>query len=125
MNDILLDKPIRPLIMAIMDEVMEINGNGGKAHRLEYDPTEIPIEVLIPLAKLLTVEAGSHGHRNWEKLTVQEHMKHLYVHFLEFESSALDPAHNVEKLDYELLRVVARAMFAYATFMQNVKCKEC
>ena len=108
-----------------MEEVMETNDRGGKAHRLEYDPTEIPIETLIPLAKLLTQEAESHGHRNWEKLTVQEHMKHLYVHFLEFESSALDPAHNVEKLDYELLRVVARAMFAYAVFSKNVKCPEC
>jgi len=108
-----------------MEEIMEENGRGGKAHKLEYDPTEIPIETMIPLARLLTHEATSHGHRNWEKLTVQEHMKHLYVHFLEFESSALDPAHNKEKLDYELLRVVARAMFAYAVFKQNTNCDGC
>jgi len=108
-----------------MDEVMESNEKGGKANKLEYDPTEIPIEVMIPLAKLLTKEAVSHGHRNWENLTVQEHMKHLYVHFLEFESSALDPQHNKEKLDYELLRVVARSVFAYAVFYQNVKCADC
>ena len=107
------------------EEVMETNEQGGKANRLEYDPTEIPIEVLIPLAKLLSKEAQSHGHRNWENLTVQEHLKHLYVHFLEFEAETQDPHHFAEKLDYELLRVVARAIFAYGVFIKNIKCPEC
>ena len=104
---------------------METNSQGGKAHRLEYDPYEIPIEVQIPLAKLLTAEASSHGHRNWEKLTVREHLKHMYVHFLEFEAATVDPQHSKEKLDYELLRVVARAVFAYAVFVKNIKCEKC
>lgn len=104
---------------------METNERGGKAHKLEYDPYQIPIEVMIPLARLLTMEAASHGDRNWEKLTVQEHLRHLYVHFLEFEAETTDPGHSKEKLDYELLRVVARAMFAYAVFLKNVKCDNC
>ena len=108
-----------------MEEEMATNEQGGKAHALEYDPTEIPVEVLIPLARLLTKEASSHGHRNWEKLTVCEHLRHLYVHFLEFESSMQDPNHSKEKLDYELLRVVARAMYAYAVFEKNIKCDTC
>lgn len=107
------------------EEVMETNEQGGKAHRLEYDPTEIPMEVLIPLAKLLTNEAKSHGHRNWENLTVCEHLKRMYTHFLEFQVAIKNPHHHKEKLDYELIRVLARAVFAYACFLKNMACDDC
>ena len=105
-----------------MEEEMETNEARGKAHKLEYDPTEIPVEAMIPLAKLLTKEAGPHGEGNWEKLTVCEHVKHLHAHLFEYEQASHDPRPSKDKLDYELIRVMARSIYAYAVFTKNVNC---
>lgn len=102
---------------------METNQTGGKSHRMDYDPTQIPIEAMIPLAKLLTEESVSHGRRNWEKLPVEEQLKHLYAHYLEFETKAVSTdTDRLVEMDYHLIRILARAMFAYVVFKKHTTC---
>ena len=105
----------------MIEEMIEHNG-GGKAHKLDYDMTLLPTNALIGLARLMTEELPAHGKDNWKKLPLNEEIRHIYSHLMEFIESEKNPCHTKEKLEYHLVRLFARSMFAYSSFLSNTKC---
>jgi hypothetical protein len=107
-----------------MTEMVTHQG-GGKAHRIDYDWTLLPMDSLIEIAKLMSKNVDSHGRENWRKLPVEEHIRHLSAHLAEFSTRAQSGQHTVEGMRYHLLRTAARALMALATYNSNVKCEDC
>ncbi len=107
-------------------EEMEVNPQGGTAHKIPYDPTELPANALIGISRLMAKNRAIHGEKgNWKKLTVEEHLKHSMAHYLEFQVRAESHHHDKDKMEAELVRYATRAILAYSVFLENVKCENC
>lgn len=86
-----------------MDDTVT-NERGGKQSRIHRRMSHIPIEVLLATLDVLAVGAENRGDRNWELISIRDHLDHAEEHINLWKSGDRSEPH--------LIHAICRLIFA-------------